>query len=343
MKRILAIGIILLFIGMSISSSTGFNVEKQSTTPLNGKTLYVGGSGPNNYTKIQDAIDNASDGDTVFVYDDSSPYYENIIVNKSINLFGENRNTTVIDGRFIDSVVNISVNGVKVTGFMIINGGNNILNDAGIYVISSYNNISKNILRHNYEDAISISKSSNNTIMENIVKDNYDSGIVIGHNSYHNLVIKNIVEKNVYCGISVSGLENKVIQNTIRYNADGGIRINGRNNIISRNNISNNQEDGIYLSGGSNDNFIYGNDISNNDEFGISISGSKYNIISRNDILKNDAYGVLIYKSDRNIISGNNISNNEDGLQLNKACNNTIRENNIINNYYGLMGSQLYL
>jgi len=34
----------------------------------NGNTLYVGGSGPNNYTKIQDAIDNASNGDTVFVY-----------------------------------------------------------------------------------------------------------------------------------------------------------------------------------------------------------------------------------------------------------------------------------
>ena len=43
MKRILTIGIILLFIGMSISSSTGFNVEKKSQPklyidgPTNGK------------------------------------------------------------------------------------------------------------------------------------------------------------------------------------------------------------------------------------------------------------------------------------------------------------------
>ena len=39
-----------------------------------GNTLYVGGSGPKNYSTIQEAINDASDGDTVFVYDDSSPY-----------------------------------------------------------------------------------------------------------------------------------------------------------------------------------------------------------------------------------------------------------------------------
>ena len=42
--------------------------------------LYVGGNGPNNYTTIQQAITNATNGDTVFVYDDSSPYFEHIII-----------------------------------------------------------------------------------------------------------------------------------------------------------------------------------------------------------------------------------------------------------------------
>jgi hypothetical protein len=45
--------------------------------------LYVGGTGEGNYSRIQDAIDDAVDGDTVFVYDDSSPYYEHIRINKS--------------------------------------------------------------------------------------------------------------------------------------------------------------------------------------------------------------------------------------------------------------------
>ncbi|UCD13584.1 MAG: hypothetical protein JSW60_08515, partial [Thermoplasmatales archaeon] len=96
-KKGLAIGIILLFLSVSVIPSTGTTVEKSSIS-FDGNTLYVGGDGPGNYTKIQDAIDDASDGDTVFVYDDSSPYQQESYLNieKSINLIGEDRDTTVI-------------------------------------------------------------------------------------------------------------------------------------------------------------------------------------------------------------------------------------------------------
>ena len=70
-KNILTTGIILLFILSALSPiSFGYNV-KTSIKRNAGNTLYVGGNGSGNYTKIQDAIDNASDGDTVFVFDDS--------------------------------------------------------------------------------------------------------------------------------------------------------------------------------------------------------------------------------------------------------------------------------
>ena len=123
MKRLLSIGIILLFIGLSISSSTGFNAVEKSTTPLNGKTLYVGGSGPGNYSKIQDAIDNASDGDTVFVYEYSSPYRENLEIDKSINLLGEDRDTTIIDGPGGSNTANVIANRINISGFTLINNG----------------------------------------------------------------------------------------------------------------------------------------------------------------------------------------------------------------------------
>ena len=83
---------------VAINIKNGFdtsNVEAQPA-PTGGNTLYVGGSGPNNYTSIQDAIDNASDGDTIYVY--SGIYYENVVINKRINLIGEDRNGTIIDG-----------------------------------------------------------------------------------------------------------------------------------------------------------------------------------------------------------------------------------------------------
>ena len=134
--------IIFLFIGSNVVS--GFNIQLKNTTyPLitgSSNTLYVGGTGEGNYTKIQDAIDNASDGDTVFVYNDSSPYNENVNVNKSINLFGEERDTTVIDGCGIDSTIEVSANHVYVEGFTITNCQKD-LSEAGINILSDLNTI----------------------------------------------------------------------------------------------------------------------------------------------------------------------------------------------------------
>ena len=95
-KVIPTFGIICLFILLvlaPISFGVGVKTTENNLKSLvNGNTLFVGGTGPNNYTKIQDAIDNASDGDTVFVYDDSSPYFESIIINKKISLIGKDKN-----------------------------------------------------------------------------------------------------------------------------------------------------------------------------------------------------------------------------------------------------------
>ena len=99
-RKGIALIVMLLFVGMIISPSTGIIVKNNSIyTYSDGIILYVGGSGPGNYSNIKDAIDDARDGDTVFVYNDSSPYCENIIIDKSIRLVGEEKNTTVIDGK----------------------------------------------------------------------------------------------------------------------------------------------------------------------------------------------------------------------------------------------------
>ena len=74
MRKIIALGIMLLFLGMTISSSTGLYLNEQSIKPLSsGNILYVGGNGSGNYSKIQDAINDSVDGDTVFVY--NGTYY----------------------------------------------------------------------------------------------------------------------------------------------------------------------------------------------------------------------------------------------------------------------------
>ena len=69
-KKLLTTAIILRFIGINVNPSTGTTLKQRSSLPtISGNTLYVGGIGPDNYTSIQAAINDASDGDTIFVYE----------------------------------------------------------------------------------------------------------------------------------------------------------------------------------------------------------------------------------------------------------------------------------
>ena len=135
--------------GINLSSISEGKTFDKTTSPIElGNMLYVGGSGPGNFSRIQDAIDNASVGDTVFVYDDPAPYNENLIVNKTLHLIGENKETTIINGDSAGNVIVILAEMVSVSGFTIqmtgIDEGN-----SGINIRANSSVISDNILVNN--------------------------------------------------------------------------------------------------------------------------------------------------------------------------------------------------
>jgi parallel beta-helix repeat protein len=198
MRKSLAFGIVFLLIcSVFIPISLGLNVKvskiEQPANIGNGDILFVGGDGPNNYTRIQDAIDNASHGDTVYVYDNSSPYYENLYINKyNFKLIGKNRETTVIDGRNIWNKSVVYVEGhVVVSGFTIRNSSGDLLCSGGIFGQGGGNTITGNTIINN---SFGIFLLSQNDIISNNLIYNNDVGIfaeVKNHDIYHNSFINN--------------------------------------------------------------------------------------------------------------------------------------------------------
>jgi parallel beta-helix repeat protein len=240
-----------------------------------GDWLYVGGSGPGNYTRIQDAIDNASDGDTVFVFDDSSPYKGVVLVSKSVTIQGENKNTTIIDyGGF-----NISVSNVTITGFTIQNS------ETGVYIIGYKQPTCHNTVNNNIFLNVSIGV---NVYMDDWPYDNPNS------TKYgYNVISNNVIIYTKTLGITVLyGHDNIVIGNDVsqddKYhdpnNSGLGIGIEGSFNNISYNNVHDN---GIGIELGGFRNEVYRNTVKENYQWGLFVANSSYGRVIQNNFINN--------------------------------------------------------
>jgi parallel beta-helix repeat protein len=282
---------------------------EESIVVLGGNTLYVDDDGGGDYTRIQDAVDNATIGDTVFVY--NGTYYENVVVDKSINLTGEDKETAIINGSGVGDVVYVSADGVKISGFTIQNGGDALSYDnfdAGIDLHSSDNIVFDNIICLNRNSGICISYpsesssfTSNNTVSFNIIDMNNNDGIMV-IDSYSNKISDNIIESNKNRGIYLYSVQNIISNNTISKNGCG-IKLHTESNIISNNIISDNVI-GINFGRSGRLNDILENSISDND-YGIltekpeDLSDTKLtNYIYHNNFINNDN-NVYYYKNNQ--------------------------------------------
>jgi nitrous oxidase accessory protein len=322
-RKWLAIGIILLFVGVTITPAIAQNTEK-SQTSSRGNWLYVGGSGPGNYTRIQDAINDSSQGDTVFVYHGN--YTENIVINKSISVLGENKETTWISGYgyyLYDHVVFLIANNVIFSGFTVY-----LIEQTcpGISINDSQNCIvSNNIVKSTW--GIQLINASKNIVNDNIIFTT-NGGIDIG--DYPNYICKeNIIENNT---ITNSGNSDLI------YNFGICLWETAINNTIKGNFLYDCVRDGIYLYNAKN-NIIQQNHITcykNKMEYGICLVGeyTSGNIIVENDV-SNYTYGILTNYNENLLISGNFIHDNTYG-SYNAAgpinltiTNNTFQDNNL--------------
>lgn len=145
---------------------------------------------PDNYASIQEAIDAASAGDTVMVR--NGAYSENVVLNKSLSLIGEELPT--VDAQQSGSAIEITADSCVVNGFRCVNA--KYPRNAGITVFESNSNFIENITcceKNNI--GILLMDSSNNTISNNEIYENYQTGIDLWDSS-NNLIYLNDFVKN---------------------------------------------------------------------------------------------------------------------------------------------------
>lgn len=334
-----------------------FESDVVSGSPI---TWYVddvaGSSGPGdpdeNFTSIQDAINASSDGDIVYVY--NGTYYENIVVNRSINVTGMDKSNTTIDGGGVGEVVLVVSSWVNITGFTITNG------TVGVHVSStSNNNISDNNVSWNIWEGIWLdTDSNNNLVMNNTVSSNGGCGITTYSSIYNNITKNNLTNDGVFVwGDQLSHFNTHTIpdDNIVNgeplyyYKNSSGVNIDGipvgqlilanctyfnvssleinRTDIavelaysqyvnITDNNLTFNSWKSILLYS-SNNNNITDNNVTFAGEDGMVFWNSNWNNITGNNVTFNEWAGILFKGSQWNYIADNNISfNNEDGIHL---------------------------
>lgn len=310
-KRLLSFAVVWVLVVGGFIGVLIFLPDEDITTVAT--VHYVGGTGPGNYSSIQNAIDAAAAGDSIFVY--NGIYYENLVISKTISIIGQDKNNTIIDGSGLGKVMHITDDWVNITNLHITNGS------FGLYIESSSNNkIINNIISFQSGDAIYLISSSNNIIKENNISNN-DLGIHLFELSSYNIVENNNISNNEY-GMYFRSAEpknneikgnkfisndnygihlfytyyNNVTHNNFSYNGGAGIELSySTNNNISHNYVAYNYM-GIYFHATqTTDNLIHDNDILFNEEYGIRLGYVKNTNITNNRLV-ND--GVYIYGSD---------------------------------------------
>ena len=301
-------------------------------------TLYVGKG--EMYTRIQDALDNVtSDGYRIFVY--NGTYTENLTINYRIDLFGEDRSITVIDGNDSDTVITVNADHVNISHFTITNGGRT-QNDSIIQVNHPNSIITDNIISNGYT-GIFLNNSGGHFIYDNIIQNNRGNGIRLNNsdnnqNMSYNTIIAN--SNGIYFYVSGG---NTIFSNDIKHNKANGIFLNNTcdGNYITSNNCSYNNHSGIYVNDYSDYSTILRNQLYCNNDSGLKAENCSWCFIDNNNsIRKNINYGMMIIGSTNSIQHNVILSNKKDGMYCSADDNNTIARNTI--GYNSFVGIRLY-
>ena len=250
--------VIMITLLLTVMFAFTFCIQPARTEP---RTITV----PYDYDTIQEAVDAAGPGDTIFVK--TGTYPEHVVVNKNgLTLVGEDRETTIINGSGSGTVLYVGANNTVVKSFTIQNSGG-WLPDSGIF----------------------LDRALNCSVWGNTIVCNY-AGIRLYKSSICN-VLGNVASNNS-CGFWIEQSSKCSVLGNTAFDNDVGIRLYDSSNCtVFGNSAGNNSQYGIWLYDSS-DNVVSGNNLASN-KFGIELYSSSRNTISRNNFINNINQTIL--------------------------------------------------
>ena len=270
---------------------------------------------------IQDAIDNASAGDTLHIW--AWTYSENVEVDESITIVGNGTGNTTLNATssgkgFVITSDDVVISNIKVescgntaayNGFQLVGDDitvENVISKKcyrGISIEGSGAWIGNSSFSNNYDNGIDVWIGDSSTtavkLYKNTISWNGNHGISA---SEDDVIIKsNTIKNNTGTGVHLDGAHDLVIEdNTIAGNSDNIKLTDDSKRVLVKNNvISDSTSRGIYVLDASHDGVIEGNTITNSGSVGISIKDSDYFYLGNNTISGSDNYDL---KFDRTTI-----------------------------------------
>jgi len=329
-----------------------FNIQATRAKP---KTWIVDDDGPADFHTIQEAINKANPNDTIFVR--NGTYYENVVINKTISLIGENNEATIVDANMQGIVIHVAWNvSANITKFLIRNGETGLEFSTRTKCVLRNNSFENN--RYSIEFS-SLAWDSKKPEYGGLFHDIDYSNTVDGKPIYYwvnekdkqvpedagfvclvnctNISVKNLELVGNGIGLIVGWSNNSIIENITTLNNHHGILfMRSYNNKAYNNSILNNDGCGVVLGFSGNNTFEGTSIVGNQYNFGLfgrkltdfvnyvslsnTVNGKPiYYVINQKDLVINSSYGELGY------------------LGIVNCTNIVVRNINLSENYQGLL------
>jgi nitrous oxidase accessory protein len=303
MKNALTLTLILALLFSAVAGT-------QIVKPARAETITV----PDDYATLQDAINAANEGDTIFVKKGiyEGPINQTLMINKTLSLVGEDANSTelslhpplvpmsILTYTYMgySEPIRITANDVKLSGFTITTAG------GGISATGNGIQITGNIL------SMGVSATGNRTKI---------TGNIINQGS----------------GITIKGDNNVIAQNSVLAGWNSYISCTGSFNFIEGNSIvGSTSSESLDLDGSFN--VIYGNTLTDCGSIAVGEPPVSVecegNIIAKNNLTNS---GGIHIRGSSSIICANRIANGGAALEVTMGYNNTFYANHIVNNTFG--------